>query len=88
MGLEAISVTAIVGICYLVGMIVKASKLKDKWIPIICGLVGGFIGLLAMVINMPDFPAHDPINAFWVGIASGLAATGLNQIIKQTKKEE
>lgn len=87
MGLEAVMVTAIVGICYLIGMIVKASKIKDKWIPIICGLAGGVIGIIALLIGMPDFPAHDPINAIWVGIASGLAATGVNQLIKQTKKE-
>lgn len=87
MALEAVMVTAIVGICYLIGMIVKASKIKDKWIPIICGISGGIIGVIAFLIRMPDFPAHDIINAIWVGIASGLASTGVNQIFKQLKKE-
>ncbi|MEE1497332.1 MAG: enolase, partial [Clostridium sp.] len=32
---------------------------------------------------MPDFPAQDVINAAAVGIASGLAATGINQAVKQ-----
>lgn len=87
MGIEFVSVSAITGICYLIGLIVKASKLDDKWIPIICGLCGAVIGFSAMLIGMPDFPAHDPINAIWVGIASGLASTGVNQIYKQLKKE-
>lgn len=87
MELGVISVTAITGICYLIGLIVKTTQLKDKWIPVICGISGGIIGIIALYIHMPDFPASDPINAIWVGIASGLAATGINQIFKQLKKK-
>ncbi len=87
MELGLISVTAITGICYLIGLFVKNTKLDDKWIPVICGIAGGVIGIIALIIHMPDFPASDPINALWVGIASGLAATGINQIFKQLKKE-
>lgn len=87
MELGLISVTAITGICYLIGLITKNTKLDDKWIPVICGIAGGVIGIIALIIHMPDFPASDPINALWVGIASGLAATGINQIFKQLKKE-
>ena len=36
---------------------------------------------------MPDFPATDYITAVAVGIVSGLAATGVNQIGKQLGKE-
>ena len=32
---------------------------------------------------MPDYPAGDPITAAAVGVVSGLAATGANQIYKQ-----
>jgi hypothetical protein len=32
---------------------------------------------------MPDFPAGDYITAGAVGIASGLAATGMDQMVKQ-----
>jgi hypothetical protein len=32
---------------------------------------------------MPDFPAADYINAAAIGGASGLAATGIDQIAKQ-----
>lgn len=36
---------------------------------------------------IPDFPANDVLNAIAVGIVSGLASTGVNQIYKQVKKD-
>ena len=78
------SVAAITVICYLVGLIVKASPYNnDEYIPIVCGTVGGLLGIAAMACQVPDFPASDPLTAVAVGIVSGLAATGANQIIKQ-----
>lgn len=76
------SVAAITVIAYLIGAAVKATALDNKWIPIICGAAGGVLGALAMRI-MPDFPAADYITAVAVGIVSGLAATGVNQAVKQ-----
>ena len=35
------TVAAIIVICYLIGMVVKATALDSKWIPIICGVCGG-----------------------------------------------
>ncbi|MGM9575721.1 MAG: phage holin family protein [Oscillospiraceae bacterium] len=75
-------VAAITVIAYLAGQIVKASPLDNKWIPIICGVLGGALGALAMSI-MPAFPADDYITASAIGIVSGLAATGVHQIGKQ-----
>ena len=81
------SVAAITVICYLVGLVVKASPYdNDQYIPIACGLVGGLLGVAAMAVGLPDFPATDPLTAVAVGIVSGLAATGANQIIKQASK--
>ena len=79
-------VAAITVIAYLIGSAVKATTLDNRWIPSICGTVGGILGVLAMRI-MPDFPATDYITAVAVGIVSGLAATGVNQISKQLGKE-
>lgn len=82
------NVVAIVVICYLVGLMVKASPWNnDKYIPIACGLAGGLLGILALYLGVPDFPAADPMTAVAVGIASGLAATGVNQAAKQLGKE-
>ena len=76
------SVAAITVIAYIVGQIVKATGLDNKWIPIICGVCGGALGVAGMFL-MPDFPANDPVTSVAVGIVSGLAATGVNQAVKQ-----
>ena len=75
-------VAAITVICLLIGQAVKATRLDNKWIPIICGVCGMALGIAAMYI-MPEFPATDYITAAAVGIGSGLAATGINQAAKQ-----
>ena len=72
------SVAAITVICYLIGLVVKASGLDNKYIPAIVGVCGGVLGVA-------DFPATDPLTAVAVGIVSGLAATGVNQMVKQSK---
>ena len=77
------SVVGITVITYLVGMGWKAvDTLNDKYIPVICGFVGAILGIVAMK-TMPDFPAKDVINALAIGIVSGLASTGANQVHKQ-----
>ena len=78
-------VAAITVIAYLLGEVAKASRLDNTWIPIICGVAGGVLGLLGMKV-MPAFPAEDTITALAVGIVSGLAATGADQIRKQMKE--
>ena len=79
-GVASISV-----ITYLMAEAVKALTLDGKWIPVICGLLGAILGITAMY-TVPQFPAGDPISAVAVGIVSGLAATGADQISKQLKK--
>ena len=80
------SVAAITVICYLVGLIVKASGLNDKYIPICCGVAGAALGVAGLYLGLPDFPANDPLTALAVGIVSGLAATGVNQAVRQLGK--
>lgn len=80
------SVAAITVICYLAAQAIKATPLENKWLPIICGAVGGVLGVVGLYV-MPDFPADDIITAVSVGIVSGLAATGAHQIYKQLKGE-
>ncbi len=85
-----VTIPSIVVICYLVAEAVKTTPLNNKYIPIICGTVGGILGIVAMFI-VPDFPAPDYLMAIAIGIVSGLSATGVNQIFKQlktTKQEE
>lgn len=80
------TVLAIVVISYLVGIAAKRiPKIKDETIPVIVGIAGGILGVIGMYV-IPDFPAHDVLNAVAIGIVSGLASTGVNQVWKQTKK--
>lgn len=80
------TVLAIVVITYLIGLGAKnISTIKDEAIPVIVGVCGGVLGVVGM-FAMPDFPAHDILNAIAIGIVSGLASTGVNQVWKQAKK--
>ena len=82
-GTLGIAVVAVITvICYLIGQAVKASGLENKWIPIIVGTFGGVLGVAGMYL-MADFPAQDYLTAVAVGMVSGLAAVGVDQIGKQ-----
>jgi len=84
--LDVTQVVAIVVICYLIGLAVKAiPAIKDELIPVIVGVCGGILGVIGMFV-MPDFPADDILNAIAIGIVSGLASTGVNQAYKQLTK--
>lgn len=79
------SVIGITVICYLVGEVAKITVLDNKWIPVIVGIAGAILGIAGMYV-IKDFPATDIINSIAVGIVSGLASTGANQITKITRK--
>lgn len=77
---------AIIVICYLIGLGAKAcDRVKDNLIPVIVGAAGGILGVVGLYV-MPDFPAGDVMTAIAVGIVSGLASTGVNQVYKQVMK--
>ena len=80
-------VPVITVIVFLVAETIKATPLDNKWLPVICGFVGGLLGLAAVFL-MPDFPAGDYMTAVAIGIVSGLAATGAHQVYKQLTKTE
>ena len=82
------SVAAITVIAYVIGLIVRGTGIDNKWIPCICGVLGGVLGVVALKTGMPDFPATDYITAIAVGIVSGLAATGVNQAVKQLSNSD
>jgi hypothetical protein len=82
------TVLAIVVITYLIGLAAKVIPgVKDELIPVIVGVSGGILGVIGMYV-IPDFPAQDLLNAIAVGIVSGLASTGVNQVYKQIGKGE
>lgn len=80
------TIFAITVITYLIGYAVKLiPQIKNEAIPAIVGLCGGILGIVGMFV-MPDFPAHDILNAIAIGVVSGLSSTGVNQVWKQAKK--
>lgn len=85
---EFVAFPAIVVICYLVGIGMKTvgNEATDKFIPLVCGIVGAILGVV-MFLTIPNFiPAENWAVAIAVGIVSGLSATGVNQAIKQLKE--
>ena len=66
-------------VCYCVCFAIKrAQVIKDKYIPLIAIALGGVSGLL---MNGLSYEAAAS------GIASGAVAVAVNQIIKQSKKD-
>ena len=87
--MEFIAVPAIVVICYFIGYAVKTIVNKesvDRLIPVICGLAGAILGVLAFIFCPAIIVATDIFTAIATGIVSGLSATGVNQIVKQISK--
>lgn len=85
--LGTISVGAITVICYVIAQLAKASRIDNKWIPLICMVSGGLLGVLGRYL-MVDYPADDIITAIAIGIVSGGSATGVNQVYKQLSAED
>ena len=85
--MELIGIPAIVVISYMITEIFKMF-INNKYLPIVAGISGGVLGVISFVLQIDIMPATDIISALAIGIISGLAATGSNQIIKQIKSEE
>lgn len=91
--LELISVPAIATIVYWVINIIKYSVQENekfkRFIPLISAALGAVLGVVAFYALPSIIPADNVCVAILVGGASGLTATGTNQIIKQlTKKDD
>ena len=83
---DFVIVIPIVIVCYLIGMGLKAwNYVNDVCIPVLVGIAGGILGVIGM-LTMSNFPANDILTAIAIGIMSGLASTGSNQIYKQLQK--
>ena len=85
---EFATVASITVICYLIGLVChNIPRLDNKWIPCIVGLSGLILGVVGW-LTIPDYPANNVLDAIAVGIVSGLASTGANQVVKQLASEE
>ena len=76
-------VASITLICFGIAFAVKKiGIMPSKFIPLLCMGLGIILGLAAYFL-IPDFPANDWLTAIAIGIASGWAATGAHQSVKQ-----
>lgn len=91
--IELASVPLIMVICYFAGeffkVVVLRKKNRYKFIPIIVGGIGGLLGLI-IYYTYPEllFGVNNPFVSIGVGITSGLASTGGNEVVKQLCKKE
>lgn len=81
--LDIAAVPVITVICFLVAEAVKLTPLRNEWLPVLCGICGGILGVVALYVSPALIPATDILSAIAIGIVSGLAATGAHQVYKQ-----
>jgi len=90
--LELISVPAIVTVVYaLIEIIKKCVGNNEKFkrlIPLIATAIGAICGVVCFFALPSIIPASNVVVAIVIGGASGLTATGTNQIIKQLGKKD
>ena len=85
MDLDFLTIPTIIVLSYGLGIIVKTSPINDKWIPAICLVFGTILGAVAYLTKIPFMVnvCDDIMTACAIGLASGLAATGFHQLVKQ-----
>ena len=88
--LDLISVPAIAGAVYaLIEVLKKATKNNEsvlRFVPLIALFLGAVAGVICYFFIPDIIPAANVVVAIVIGAASGLAATGTNQIAKQLTK--
>ena len=85
---DFVAVPAIAVLCWLIGELVKIPMTEPsyKHIPVICATVGLVLGAVCYIAMPGYIPAENVIAAATIGVVSGLASTGADQIEKQVKK--
>ena len=88
--IDFVTVPIIVAVVYgAITLLKKAVGNSEKvlrFIPLIAAATGAVLGIIAFFALPEIIPARDAFTAILVGGASGLAATGTNQIFKQLDK--
>ena len=77
------TIPIIVVACYLLIQAIKTTRLNSKWYPIVSGALGAAIAVGFHFVAPAFFGFESWISALVIGVVSGLAATGSNQVYKQ-----
>lgn len=77
-------------VLYIIGIGIKKSGVKDKFIPYIIGAIGIVLCTIWVLANSPLNNAKEILMAIFTSIVQGILVAGLstyvNQLIKQAKK--
>ena len=82
----------LVPVLYFVGLGIKKSQLKDKWIPALLGLCGVLLAVLYVAATSSLGTYQEAAMAMFVALTQGILAAGLSvyvdQLFKQARKGE
>ena len=82
----------LIPVLYLIGMGLKKSAMPDKWIPAVLGIVSVVLCSLYLLATGVFAGWQDIAVALFTAITQGVLITGagvyVNQIVKQSRKEE
>lgn len=82
----------LIPVLYIIGIGLKKSKVPDKRIPVIIGIIGILLSAVWVTATSDIFGIKDAAYAVFASVTQGILAAGAsvyaNQLIVQTKKEE
>ena len=82
----------LIPVLYIIGIGLKKSKVPDKRIPVIIGIIGIVLSAVWVTATSDIFGIKDAAYAVFTSVTQGILAAGAsvyaNQLIVQTKKEE
>lgn len=82
----------LVPVLYLIGVGLKKSALSDKWIPLVLGIAGVILSAVYVLATGEMANVRDWLLGGFTAVTQGILLAGasvyVNQIVKQSKKEE
>ena len=80
----------LVPVLYIIGLGLKKSKLKDKWIPLVLGITGVALSAVWVIATSQITNVQEVAAALFTSITQGILAAGAsvyaNQIYVQARK--
>lgn len=82
----------LIPVIYLIGMGIKKSEIKDKYIPILLGIIGVILSSMYTLATSDINNLKTTFMVLFVSLTQGILTAGVsvyfNQIYKQIKKED
>lgn len=82
----------LIPVLYLIGVGIKKTKINDKYIPLILGILGIVISFVYLLASAPIVGTQGVATALFTAITQGILCAGasvyVNQLYKQAAKEK